>query len=114
MLSLEGNSDPEFDPGVVDVDKEIKKALQKPGCREADKKLRENFVFIETMLKAKAISKRTQSEIAEKMGTKQTAISRILSERHGLNLKTFIAYLHANQVRIKSIELEKEPDLVIK
>lgn len=111
-VSFVEEKDLEFNPVTLDIDDEIKKASKDPEWRKADEQLRNSFIVIETMLKAKAISKQTQSEIAEKMGTKQAAISRILSKKHEPNLKTFFYFLHANNVRIKRIELEKEPDLV--
>ena len=57
-----------------------KKALAKPGVRAAFDELSVEFAFIDEVQKARAKSGLTQSEVAARMGTTQSAVARLESE----------------------------------
>ena len=58
-----------------------RKALAKPGGREAYDALEDEFAFLDEVLKARVESGLTQAEVAERAGTTQSAIARL--ERGG-------------------------------
>lgn len=58
-----------------------KKALQDPELKAEFDRLQPEFSVIEAMIEARIKKKLTQKELAEKMGTKQSVISRIETGR---------------------------------
>lgn len=62
--------------------KELKKrALQRADVREAYGQLEEEFGFIDEFLKARSSAGITQAQVAERIGTTQSAIARLESGR---------------------------------
>ena len=71
------------------------RALQKPAVRREYEALAEEFEFIDTLMKMRAVAGLTQDELAHRMGTKKSNISRL--EKGGTNPSwgTLKKYAHA-------------------
>ena len=67
-----------------------RKALAKLGVRSAYGELAEEFVFLDEVLKARSKTGLTQAEVAERMGTTQSAVARLESAnaKHSPSLAT--------------------------
>lgn len=61
--------------------------LKQPGLREEYDKLQPEFAFVEAMLKARKQNGLTQEQLAQRLGTKQSAIARIESGRTNPTLR---------------------------
>lgn len=79
------------------------KALAKPGVRVAYDSLHEEFAFLDEVLKARAESGLTQAEVAERVGTTQSAIARMESGslRHSPSISTLQKYAKALGYRVE-------------
>jgi transcriptional regulator with XRE-family HTH domain len=78
--------------------KELKKrALQRDDVRLEYDKLEDEFAYLDEFLKARMKSGITQAEIAERMGTTQSAIARLESGKgsHSPSLSTLRKYAKA-------------------
>ena len=80
-----------------------KKALAKPGVRAAYDELAEGFAFLDEVLKARAKAGLTQAEVAERMGTTQSAVARLESAcaKHSPSLATLQRYTQAPGYRVE-------------
>ena len=80
-----------------------KKALAKPSVRAAYDELSEEFAFLDEVLKARAQSGLTQAEVAERMGTTQSAIARLesASSKHSPSIATLQRYAEALGHRVE-------------
>ena len=80
-----------------------KKALAKPGVRAAYDELSEEFAFLDEVLKARTKSGLTQSEVAERMGTTQSAVARLESAnaKHSPSIATLQRYAEALGHRVE-------------
>ncbi len=80
-----------------------KKALTKPGVRAAYDELAEEFAFLDEVLKARAKAGLTQAEVAERMGTTQSAVARLESgsAKHSPSLATLQRYAQALGYRVE-------------
>ena len=80
-----------------------KKALAKPGVRAAYDELAEEFEFLDEVLKARAKAGLTQAEVAERMGTTQSAVARLESgsAKHSPSLATLQRYAQALGYRVE-------------
>ena len=80
-----------------------KKALAKPGVRAAYDDLSEEFAFLDEVLKARAKSGLTQAEVAERMGTTQSAVARLESAnaKHSPSIATLQRYAEALGHRVE-------------
>jgi len=80
-----------------------KKALAKPGVRAAYDELAEEFAFLDEVLKARAKTGLTQAEVAERMGTTQSAVARLESAnaKHSPSLATLQRYAQALGYRVE-------------
>ena len=58
-------------------------ALRKPAVRKAYDQLADEFAFLDEVLKARATSGLTQADVAERIGTTQSAIARLESPTSG-------------------------------
>jgi transcriptional regulator with XRE-family HTH domain len=90
--------------------KELKsRALERADVRAEYDRLEEEFAFLEEFLKARAAAGISQAEIAERMGTTQSAIARLESGRgrHSPSLATLRKYARALGYRI-DVRLVKE------
>jgi len=84
------------------------RALAKPGVRAAYRKLEGEFSFLDAILKARATAGMTQSEIAERIGTTQSAIARLESGALNPTIATLQKYAEAIGYRV-DIKLVKVP-----
>ena len=80
-----------------------KKALAQPGVHAAYNELSEEFAFLDEVLKARAQSGLTQAEVAERMGTTQSAIARLesASSKHSPSIATLQRYAEALGHRVE-------------
>lgn len=84
--------------------KELKaRALTRPDVKAEYEKLAEEFVFLDEFLKARAEAGLTQTEIAERIGTTQSAVARLESGsgRRTPSLATLRKYAHAVGCRLE-------------
>ncbi len=83
--------------------KEVKsRALERPDVKAEYDRLDEEFAFLDEFLKARAAAGVSQAEIAERMGTTQSAVARLESGRgkHSPSLATLRKYARALGCRI--------------
>jgi ribosome-binding protein aMBF1 (putative translation factor) len=74
----------------------LKKAKKKKGFIEAYERLEEEYAVVHAMIEARVKSGLSQEKIAEKMGTKKSAVSRLESAgRHSPSLATLKKYANA-------------------
>jgi transcriptional regulator with XRE-family HTH domain len=84
--------------------KELKKrALERTDVKEEYEKLDEEFRLLDEFLKARAAAGITQAEVAERIGTTQSAIARLESGKgkHSPSLATLQKYAHALGCRLE-------------
>lgn len=86
-----------------------RKALAKPGVREAYDALEDEFAFLDEVLKARAEAGLTQAEVARRAGTTQSAIARLesASGKHSPSISTLQRYAKALGYRLE-LRLVKE------
>jgi transcriptional regulator with XRE-family HTH domain len=90
--------------------KELKaRALARADVKAEYDKLEEEFALLDEFLKARAAAGVTQAEVAERIGTTQSAIARLESgnSRHSPSLATLRKYAHALGCRLE-LRLVKE------
>ena len=87
-----------------------RQALVKPGVKEAYDALEDEFAFLDEVLKARAESGLTQAEVAQRVGTTQSAIARLESAtpKHSPSIATLQRYARALGYRVQ-VRLVKEP-----
>ena len=80
-----------------------KKAFAKPSVRNAYDELAEEFAFLDEVLKARTKTGLTQAEVAERMGTTQSAVARLESAnaKHSPSLATLQRYAQALGHRVE-------------
>ena len=84
--------------------KELKaRALARPEVKAEYDKLEEEFSFLGEFLNARATAGVTQAEVAERIGTTQSAIARLESGsgKHSPSLSTLQKYAHALGCRLE-------------
>ena len=69
--------------------------------REAYEALEEEFALIEAMMKARARSRLSQAEIASRMGTTESAVSRLESGRTKPSTRTLERYAQATGHKLR-------------
>lgn len=86
-----------------------KRALARPEVKKAYDELAEEFAFLDQVLKARTESGFTQAEVAERVGTTQSAIARLESAapKHSPSIVTLQRYAKALGYKIE-IRLVKE------
>jgi len=92
--------------------KELKsRALARRDVRAEFDKLEEEFAFLDEFLKARAAAGMSQAEIADRMGTTQSAVARLESGRgkHSPSLATLRKYARALGYRV-DLRLVKEKE----
>lgn len=79
------------------------KALARPGVRAEYEKLQDEFALLDQFLEARAAAGLTQAQVAERIGTTQSAIARLESGagRHQPSLGTLRKYAQAVGCRIE-------------
>jgi len=85
------------------------RALERPDVKAEYERLDEEFAFLDEFLKARAAAGVTQAEVAERIGTTQSAIARLESGsgKHSPSLATLQKYAHALGCRLE-LRLVKE------
>jgi transcriptional regulator with XRE-family HTH domain len=84
--------------------KELKaRALERADVKIEYDRLEEEFCFLDEFLKARAAAGVTQAEVAERIGTTQSAIARLESGRgkHSPSIATLEKYAHALGCRLE-------------
>lgn len=94
--------------------KELKsRALEREDVKAEYDSLEMEFAYLDEFLKARSSAGMSQAEVAEKMGTTQSAVARLESGRgkHSPSLSTLRKYAHALGYRIdlKLIKEEESP-----
>lgn len=73
--------------------------LARKGVKQAYEEMSEEFAALEVLLKARMQAKLTQQEVAERMGTTTSAVSRLesslVSQKHSPSINTLRNYAHA-------------------
>lgn len=93
--------------------KELKKrALKRADVRAEYDQLEEEFAILDEFLKARAAAGVTQAEVAERIGTTQSAIARLesVSGKYSPSLATLQKYAHALGCRLE-LRLVKKSQL---
>jgi len=87
------------------------RALARDDVRAEYDKLEEEFAFLDEFLKARAAAGMSQAEIAQRMGTTQSAVARLESGRgkHSPSLATLRKYARALGYRV-DLRLVKEKE----
>lgn len=86
------------------------RALSRPGVRKAYAALEDEFAFLDEVLKARASSGLTQAQLAERVGTTQSAIARLESGARKPSVATLQRYASALGYRVE-IKLVKSRDV---
>jgi transcriptional regulator with XRE-family HTH domain len=84
--------------------KELKAhALERPDVKSEYDRLDEEFSFLDEFLKARSFAGITQAEMAQRIGTTQSAIARLESGKgkHSPSLATLQKYAHALGCRLE-------------
>jgi len=84
--------------------KELKaRALERVDVKDEYERLDEEFAFLDEFLRARAAAGITQAEVAERIGTTQSAIARLESGsgKHSPSLATLQKYAHALGCRLE-------------
>ena len=84
--------------------KELKaRALERADVKTEYDRLEEEFRFLDEFLKARAAAGITQAEVAERIGTTQSAVARLESGRgkHSPSIATLEKYAHALGCRLE-------------
>ena len=84
--------------------KELKaRALERTDVKAEYDRLDEEFQFLDEFLKARASAGVTQAEVAERIGTTQSAVARLESGRgkHSPSIATLQKYAHALGCRLE-------------
>lgn len=86
--------------------------LADPEAKREYEQLSEEFEFINEVLKARTAAGMSQADVAERMGTTQSAIARLesLSGKHSPSIATLQRYASALGYRLQ-VRLVKEQDL---
>ena len=86
-----------------------RRAFTRPAVKAAYERLAEEFAFLDEVLKARAESGLTQAEVAERVGTTQSAIARLESAAptHSPSIATLQKYAKALGYRVE-VRLVKE------
>lgn len=91
--------------------KELKgRALERTAVKAEYERLEEEFAFLDEFLKARAAAGITQAELAERIGTTQSAIARLESGggKHSPSLATLRKYARALGCRLE-LRLVQDP-----
>lgn len=89
----------QFKPVRLDTKAELARAMQRPGFKAAWDVLEEEYAALNELLQARKQAGLTQEEVAARMGTTKSAVSRleasIRSESHSPSFATLRKYAHA-------------------
>ncbi len=77
----------------------LAEAMQRPGFKQSWDALEEEYATLHTLLDARKTAGLTQEELAQRMGTTKSAVSRLEAslrdERHSPSFATLKKYAHA-------------------
>ena len=86
-------------------------ALAKPSVKVAYDALADEFAYLDELLKARAASGMSQIEVAQRIGTSQSAVARLesINSKHSPSLTTLQNYAQAlgYKVQIKLVPISK-------
>ncbi|MGB4466682.1 MAG: helix-turn-helix transcriptional regulator [Azovibrio sp.] len=89
----------QFKPVRLDTKAELARAMQRPGFKAAWEGLEDEYAALNELLQARKQAGLTQEEVAARMGTTKSAVSRleasIRSESHSPSFATLRKYAHA-------------------
>lgn len=89
----------QFKPVHLDTKAELARAMQRPGFKTAWDGLEEEYAALNELLQARKQAGLTQEEVAARMGTTKSAVSRLeaslRSESHSPSFATLRKYAHA-------------------
>ncbi|WP_295407057.1 helix-turn-helix transcriptional regulator [uncultured Thiocystis sp.] len=89
----------QFKPVRLDAKAELARAMQQPGFKAAWEGLEEEYSALSELVRARQQAGLTQEEVAARMGTTKSAVSRleasIRSENHSPSFATLRKYAHA-------------------
>lgn len=92
-------SDMPFQPIPLDPAAELQQAMQRPGFDQAWESLEEEYAALAALLQARKQAGLTQEEVAARMGTTKSAVSRLeaslRSPTHSPSFATLRKYAHA-------------------
>lgn len=91
--------DQKYKPVTLNLKVELAKALERPGFKAAWDSLEEEYAALTEVLKARRQAGLTQDEVAARMGTTKSAVSRLeaslRNERGSPSFATLRKYAHA-------------------
>jgi transcriptional regulator with XRE-family HTH domain len=85
----------------IPVKRIAKRWMKEPGFRDGYDALEEEFSLASILIAARTGARLTQAELAERMGTSQSAIARLESGRSKPSLSTLRRYAKATGARLK-------------
>ena len=98
-------SDPGFKPVRHDGKKALERAMQRPGFKEAWEASAADYATLRSLLEARKQAGLTQEEIAIRMGTSKSAVSRLESSlrdpKHSPTFETIRRYAKACGKRVE-------------
>ena len=88
-----------FTPVPLDTKAELARAMQRPGFKAAWDGLEEEHAALNALLEARKQAGLTQEEVAARMGTTKSAVSRLeaslRTDKHSPSFATLRKYAHA-------------------
>ncbi len=89
----------QFKPVPLDTKAELARAMERPGFSAAWDALEEEYAALNELLQARKQAGLTQEQVASRMGTTKSAVSRLeasmRSESHSPSFATLRKYAHA-------------------
>lgn len=94
-----------FNPVPYDREATLERAMQRPGFKEAWEDNADEYAALRALLRARTSAGLTQSEIAARMGTTKSAVSRLESSlrdpKHSPSFETIRRYAKACGKRVQ-------------
>ena len=94
-----------FDPIPLNLEAELGEAMKRPGFKEAYDALEDEYAVLASFFEARKSAGLTQEEVAKRMGTTKSAVSRLESSlgnnRHSPSVATLRKYAEAIGYRLE-------------